>query len=460
VSVPFMMFTRIASILLILGAFVSAQQPVSFHRDIRPILAKNCVGCHQPASRLSGLLLTSYKDLITGGSKGSPVISGRPEESLIVRYLTGEIKPQMPFNGNPLASDQIDVIRRWIAEGAKDDSPTETAAAGPARAKQAVYTAPPLVTAIAFSPDGRTLAVSGYHEILLHDFNAETGETKLAARLPGTSQRLHSIVFSPDGSKLAAVGGDPSTFGELQIWSVAERKQLHSVVTGNDTFFGASFSPDGSRIVFTGVDKSIRLFDATAGKEIRRIDHHEDWAFGAVFGVDGKRIVSVGRDRAAKLTEVETGRFIENVNLLREPLTAIARHPKKDWVLVGGAERVPYLYKMDRPRAMRIADDSTLIRKFEKQDGPILVVAISPDGERIAVGSETGDVRVYNLETGDQVAKCSGHQGGIYSLQFHPSGRRLAAAGFDGMVRVYDLQGTLVRAFSPVPIQPVQSAQR
>ena len=241
---------------------------------------------------------------------------------------------------------------------------------------------------------------------------------------------------------------------------VAERKQRYSVVTGNDTFFGASFSPDGSRIAFTGVDKSIRLFDASAGKEIRRIDHHEDWAFGAVFGVDGKRIVSVSRDRAAKLTDVETGRFIENVNLLREPLTAIARHPKKDWVLVGGAERVPYLYKMDRPRAMRIADDSTLIRKFEKQDGPILVVAISPDGDRIAVGSETGDVRVYNLETGDQVAKCSGHQGGIYSLQFHPSGRRLAAAGFDGMVRVYDLQGTLVRAFSPVPIQSVQSAQR
>jgi hypothetical protein len=173
--VPLMLITRFASILLILGALVSAQQPVSFHRDIRPILTKSCVGCHQPASRLSGLLLTSYKDLMTGGSKGSPVISGRPEESLMVRYLTGETKPQMPFNGKPLASDQIDVIRRWIAEGAKDDSPAETAAAGPARAKQAVYTAPPLVTAIAFSPDGRTLAVSGYHEFLLHEFKAETG---------------------------------------------------------------------------------------------------------------------------------------------------------------------------------------------------------------------------------------------------------------------------------------------
>ena len=446
--------------LLILCRLTAAQAPVSYHGQIRPILVRNCIGCHQPASKQSGLLLTSHKDLMLGGSKGSPVLPGRPDESLLIRLLTGEVKPQMPFGGKPLPDDQIALVRRWIAEGAKDDTPADAAADAPSPVKEAIYTVPPLVTALAFSPDGRSLAASGYHEILLHDFDAETGQAKLVARLPGLSARLHSIVFSPDGSTLAAVGGDPARFGELQIWDVAARRQRSSVVTSNDTFFGASFSPDGSRLAFTGVDKSIRLFAVSTGKEIRRIDHHEDWAFGAVFGVDGKRLVSVGRDRAAKLTDVETGRFIENVNLLREPLTAIARHPKRDWVLVGGAERIPYLYRMDRPRAMRIADDSTLIRKFDKQDGPILALAISPDGERIAVGSETGDVRVYNLETGEMVAKCSGHQGGIYTVQFHPSGRRLATAGFDGMVRVYALDGTLVRAFAPVPIQAVHSAQR
>ena len=46
---------------------------------------------------------------------------------------------------------------------------------------------------------------------------------------------------------------------------------------------------------------------------------------------------NLSRDRAAKLVDPATGAFIENVNLLREGLTTIARHPRKDWVLVGGA---------------------------------------------------------------------------------------------------------------------------
>jgi WD40 repeat protein len=363
----------------------------------------------------------------------------------------------MPFGGKPLPPAEIDLFRRWISEGAKDDSLAQAAA--PRVPKETQYRTPPLVTAVAFSPDGRTLAVSGYHEILLHTFDPAAGETQIAARLPGLSQRIHSIAFSPDGKTLAAVGGDPARMGELQIWDVTSRKQRHSVVSSTDTFFGVAFSPDGARVAFTGADKSIRLYDAASGKEIRKMDHHEDWAFGAVFGVDGRRLVTVGRDRAAKLTEAETGRFVENVNLLKDSLTAIARHPKRDWVLIGGAERIPYLYRMDRPRAMRIADDSTLIRKFEKQDGPILAVAFSADGSAIAVSAETGPVRVYNAETGEMMAPCSGHEGAIYTLAFHPSATRLAAAGFDGMIRVYDFSGKLVRAFAPVPLSATTVAR-
>src|SRR5260370_36329978 len=138
------------------------------------------------------------------------------------------------------------------------------------------------------------------------------------------------------------------------------------------------------------------------------MDHHEDWVFGAVFGIDGKRLVTVSRDRAAKLTDASSGAFIENVNLVnptKEALAAIVRHPKKDWVLIGGEERVPYLYMMDRPRAMRIADDSTLIRKFEPQDGPILALAYSPDAKYIAAGSAVGDARIYEAKSGKPAGK-------------------------------------------------------
>ena len=432
---------------------LGAQSPVSFEKQIRPLLTRNCAGCHQPASRQAGLSLATFADFQKGGNKGPAFTPGNPEKSVVISYVTGETKPQMPFGGKPLADDQIELLRRWIREGAKDDSSAmpDIVPTGPI-----VYHAPPVITAIALAPGGKLLAVSGYHEILLHDLSRPP-ESSLVARLPGLSERIHSIVFTPDGSTLAAVGGNPARFGEVQVWDVAARKQKHSAVVSNDTLFGASLSPDGAMLAAAGADKSVRLFDVASGKEIRKMDHHEDWVFGTVFGVDGKRLVSVSRDRAAKITDVSTGAFIENVNLLKEGLTAIARHPKKDWVLIGGAERIPYFYMMDRPRAMRIADDSTLIRKFEAQDGPILALAIGPDASRMAVAAEVGDVRLYDLETGKLAAKCSGHAGGIYTLAFFPDGSRLVTAGFDGKVRIYEMSGKLDREFVPVKVETTLS---
>ncbi len=425
---------------------LAAENPVSFHNQIRPILARQCSGCHQPASSQADLLLTGYEQFRKGGRKGPPFVAGKAEDSLVIAYLTGAAKPQMPFGAKPLPDDQIELFRRWIHEGARDDSPAGVSVA-PAERKPVVYTSPPMITALAFSADGAIVASSGHHEILLARLDG-----KLIARLPGLSMRIHSLAFTPDGGTLAAAGGDPAQFGEVQVWDVAARKQRHSIVVSNDTLFGASLSPDGAQLAAGGADKAIRVFDIAAGKEIRRMDHHEDWVFATVFGLDGKRLVSVGRDRAAKLSDVATGRFVENVNLLREPLTAVARHPRRDWILVGGQERIPYLYRMDRPRAMRIADDSTLIQKYERQDGPIVAVAISPDGARVAAGSEAGDVRIYDAESARLLARCGGHSGGIYAVQFTPDGTLLASGGFDGTLRFHDMTGKLVRAFSPAPL--------
>jgi WD40 repeat protein len=440
-------------VLWCIASLPASAQSVSFDRDIRPILARQCAGCHQPASKQSGLLLTSYADFLKGGTKGPGFVPGKPDESLVLSYLTGKTTPRMPFGAQPLPDDQIDLFRRWIADGARDDSTAKPPGTPAVERKPTVYKAPPLITALAWSPDGKLLAVSGYHEVLLH------GDTGIVGRLAGLASRIHGIVFTPDGSTLVAAGGDPAQFGEVQIWDVAARKQRHSVVLTNDTLFGGSISSDGKMAAFGAADKSIRLFDVTTGREIRKMDHHEDWVFGTAFGVDDKRLVSVGRDRAAKLTNLATGQFVENVNLLKEPLSAIVRHPKRDWVLIGGFDRTPYLYRMDRPRAMRIADDSTLIRKFDAQDGPILALAISPDGQKIAAAAERGPTRVYDIDSGKLVAECSGQEGGTYAVQFHPDSARLAAAGFDGAVRIYDMTGKVVRAFSPVPLLTAASGR-
>jgi WD40 repeat protein len=410
----------------------------SYFRDVRPVLQRQCQGCHQPNLKSSNLDLTTYEGLAAGGKHG-------PGLAILVKYLTGESKPQMPLGQPPLPPESIEVVRSWIAAGAKDDSPADSAGDKPI-----VYTQPPVITALAFSPDGRSLAVSGNREVLVHDLDGSAPPRRLA----GLSERILSLAYSADGKLLVAGGGTPARFGEIQIWDAAAGTLRRSVVLTGDTVFGVSLSPDATRVAAGGADNTVRIVDTASGKELYKMGAHENWVLGSVFAVDGKRVVSVGRDRAAKLTDASTGAFLENVNLLRGELSAIARHPSKEIVVIGGDERVPYVYLMDRPKVMKIADDTTLVRKLERQNGAIAALAWSPDGRRIAVAGAAPEVNVYDAETGARVASCKGHTAGIYAVAFSPDSATVAAGGFDGMVRLYDASsGQLRKEFVPVPLE-------
>src|SRR2546425_13044866 len=86
---------------------LSASEP-SYFRDVRPILQRQCQGCHQPNLKSSNLDLTTYESLAAGGKHG-------PGPSVIVKYLTGEMKPQMPLGQPPLPAEQIEMVRVWLA---------------------------------------------------------------------------------------------------------------------------------------------------------------------------------------------------------------------------------------------------------------------------------------------------------------------------------------------------------
>lgn len=435
------------TLLLFAVSTLPAFAGVSYHRDIRPILRQQCQGCHQPSMKSSGLDLTTFSGLRAGGSRGTPLNPADPDSSLLVKYLTGAIKPLMPLGQPALPRESIDLVREWIRAGAVDDSPGELQ--GPVR--QTIYIQPPVITSLRFSPDGEMLAVSGNGEILLH--RADGGG--LLRRLPGESERILAMAFSKDGSLLLAGGGTPARFGEVQFWDPRSGRLLRSARLTNDTLFGASLAPDDARAAVGCADNTVHVFDTASAKELYKIGVHENWVLGTVFGVDGKRLVTVGRDRAAKLIDASDGRFLENVNLLRGELTAVARHPKQDIIVAGGEERIPYIYAMDRTKNMKIADDSTLIRKLDRQNGVIISLDWSPDGKYIAVAGAAPEVNVYDWESGTLAAKLTGHAAGIYSVAFSPDGVHVATGGFDGQVRIYDIKGgAIVKAFSPVPLQP------
>jgi len=443
-----MRFSLAASCVAAIPLLLGAAEP-SYYRDVRPILNRNCTSCHQPAVKSSGLDLTTYAGFQAGGKRGLAFVSGSPEESLAVKFITGAMKPSMPLSAPSLPSGDIDAIRDWIKSGAKDDSPREITSNEPT-----VYHQPPVITALRFSPDGKFLAVNGNREILLHNADG-SGPVK---RLQGDAERILSIAFSPDGKLMVAGGGTPAQFGEIQWWDAREGKLLRTVKVSSDTVFGASISPDGAKVAVGCVDNTVRAFETATGKELYKISSHENWPLGTVFGIDSKRFVSVGRDHAAKLIDANAGQFLENVNQIRGELSAVARHPNKDEIVIGGEDRVPYVYLMDRPRNMKVGEEATLVRMLDRQDGAIFSLDWSPDGKRIAVAGAGPSVNLYDAETGALTASCKGHSAGIYSVAFSPDSAHLAAGGFDGQVRLYRAADcNLEKAFIPVPLVPVQA---
>jgi len=131
----------------------------------------------------------------------------------------------------------------------------------------------------------------------------------------------------------------------------------------------------------------------------------------------------------------------------------VARHPKADEIVIGGEDRIPYMYRMDRPRNMKVGEDATLIRQLPAQDGAIFALDWSPDGKRVAVAGAGPGVNIYDAETGLPLASCTGHAAGIYVVAFSPDSAHLATGGFDGQVRLYrSTDCRLEKSFVPVPL--------
>ncbi|MBM3901658.1 MAG: hypothetical protein FJ379_06155 [Verrucomicrobia bacterium] len=446
-----------AAIALLLGfPALGANAPVSWHREVTPILKRSCNGCHNP-NKMKGQVDTStYAGLLKAGKHGPNFIVGDPGKSLLVQEISGP-KPEMPEEGDPLSDADVTLISRWIQEGAKDDTPAEALStrlnALPA------YTVPPVTTALAVSPDGHWLAISGYHEVFLVDAK----DLSLRGRLVGESTRIESLAFSPDSRQLAVAAGAPARFGEIQVWDVAGTNQVHAWRTGTDSTYGVSWSPEGRQLAFGGADKTVRVLALADGKETMKFENHSDWTLRTAWNVDGRRLLSGSRDRALKLINPADGQFIDDINKLLEPVTSMARHPKEDLALYGGADGGVRLYRMKENQERTAGNnDVNLVREFERQPGAVHSVAFSPDGSRIAVGGVGGEVRLYQTADGARVGTLGGHGGAVFALGFTPDGQRLLTGGFDGLIRVFNpADGSLTAVFLPVPLSsPTLTAGR
>lgn len=462
---------------------------ISYDKQIRPILQAHCQGCHQPAKAKSAYVMTSFQQLLKGGESGdAAIVPHHPEKSRLMGDITPvNGKAKMPPDGRaPLSDSEVDLIKRWIAEGAKNDA---TLLHKPYSIDNPpVYTRPPVVSAIDYSPDGKYLAVAGFNEVLLYSADM----TKLEARLIGLAERIQSLRFSPNSEYLAVAGGLPARQGEVQVWKMADKKLVLSASFGYDTLYGVSWSPDGSKIAFGCADNNVRAIDAKTGQQVLQQGSHSDWPLDTAFNPKGTHVVSVSRDMTVKLTEVATQRFIDNVTsitpgALRGGVNSVVSHPTRDEIVVGGADGKPKVYRIFRNVDRKIGDDSNLIRALPGMPGRVNAVAISRDGKRIAAVSSldmVGTLQIYANESDTDmpeelkkimakvaktqtaaekkkiddfraegvklIAQATTDKSALFTVAFHPDGKSVAVTGADGQLRLYETNTGKILKTTPI----------
>ncbi len=201
------------------------------------------------------------------------------------------------------------------------------------------------VLTIAFSADGRQIASAG-DDRTIKVWEAESG--RAIHTLSGHTAPVYGVAFSPKGGMLASVGGDFQTFGksgEAILWSASTGRLIHHLSGHTAVVSGAAFSPDGSRLATASFDRTIKLWDTSSGQEVFTLRGHSNGVICVAFSADGQRIASGSMDETAKVwdtSEVTADQLLRRVasdlvaSLLQTPLLRtevieqIRRDPKLD----------------------------------------------------------------------------------------------------------------------------------
>ena len=265
----------------------------NFERDVAPVLAKYCVGCHNGTDQAGELSLESYADLQKGGKKGAVMLPGRADASLMVRALTGEVEPPMPPPDNPRPSDQeIKTLRDWIDGGAA--GPSGSSASLPDIKAPSIATArgvQPYLTSLALSPKGKLLALGSYRQVELVD-PATKRVLATTGKLPG---KVMSVAFSPDGSQFVAGSGLAGLYGVATICRTDDGTTISQIKAHRDAIYDAQFSPDGKLLATCSYDRVVDLWNVADGKLVRSMTGHNGAVYHVAFSPDGSVLASVAR---------------------------------------------------------------------------------------------------------------------------------------------------------------------
>jgi WD40 repeat protein len=203
--------------------------------------------------------------------------------------------------------------------------------------------------------------------------------------------------------------------------------------------WSVAVSADGKRVLTSGEDKTLRLWDAYTGQQLRIFEGHTQRVLGAALSPDGKHVLSGCDDRTVRLWDAITGKEIDKMTGQDDQAVSVVFGPQGK-AISGGGNGTMYFWDLNTGRKAGV---------FTGHTGQARSVAYS-DKARLAVTcSWDRSIRLWDLKTGKEVRTLTGHTDVVPSVCFSPDGKQLLSSSFDGTLRIWDVEtGKELRRFT------------
>jgi WD40 repeat protein len=302
---------------------------------------------------------------------------------------------------------------------------------------------------VAVASDGWHVACAGdrYSQCVTWDL-ATGARHELKAGIPDS--QVNAIAFSPDGKTVAGVGEDH----RIHLWDTATGKERFDFDCADDEAlawpdFQLALAPDSRSLATMGGDGVIRLWETKTGKSLHVLRRGAG-LLPCVALSSGGLVAGAGRvdggQYAIRFWEAETGKYLRRAGAGQEAYAFLTFSADGQRLLAG--------YRRPRPASVLDASTGRLLTALGEQEGPVVAGLFSPDGGLIATSGAQGGLYLWDSATGKEVRRWVGHgRYVVHGLCFSGDGKVLASRGGDGFVALWDAGGgQLLRRF-PCPTE-------